>query len=441
MPKTHYKQVVDHFSAAIQRGELRPGDRLPALRKLMKERGIALATAVRAYSELERSGLVVGEGGRGTFVRDTSLPRGSGLEQHPLASLVDLSFNYPALPGQAEMLRDGLRTLASSGDLDALLHSAPQGGRPHERETIARHLRNRSIRVPGKQVLIVNGAQQGLAVTVGALLAPGDVMVADALSYPGMKALALASRLDLVSLPAAGEGMNLDALEALCSERPVRAVYAMPTMHNPMGWVMPERDRMRLAALSERFGFLIIEDGAYAFLAEPAPKPVFTYAPERTVYVSGLSKSVASGLRLGFVVAPERLIPELEHAIRISSWNTPSLTVALACQWIESGAVDELEDRKRADAVVRQQLARRLLAGAKLRSHPSSYFLWLELPDYLRADVVAADLQREGVIVTTAEPFSLGPQSPQALRVALGSVSLEALERALRTVARAVGLH
>jgi DNA-binding transcriptional MocR family regulator len=83
----------------------------------------------------------------------------------------------------------------------------------------------------------------------------------------------------------------------------------------------------------ERFGFFIIEDGAYAFLAEPAPKPVFTYAPERTVYVCGLSKNVVSGLRLGFVVAPDKLIPELEHAIRISTWNTQSVTVA----WLASG--------------------------------------------------------------------------------------------------------
>ncbi|UGQ46363.1 aminotransferase-like domain-containing protein [Massilia endophytica] len=442
MPKNRYKQLVDHFSSAIQRGELRPGEQLPPLRRMMKERGIALATAVRVYAELEKSGLAVGEGGRGTFVRDASLPRGLGLEQHPLPSgAVDLSFNYPSLPGQAEMLREGLRTLANSGDLDALLHSAPQGGRPHERETVARHLRNRSIRVPGRQVLIVNGAQQGLSVAVSALLKPGDLLAADALTYPGLKALAIASRLDLAALPAAGGGMCLDSLEKLCMERPVRAVYAMPTMHNPLGWIMTDQDRLRLAALAERFGFFIIEDGAYAFLAEPAPKPVFTYAPERTVYVSGLSKSVASGLRLGFVAAPEALIPELEHAIRISTWNTPSMTVALACQWIESGLVDELEERKRADAAARQRLARKILDGAAVRSHPSSYFLWLELPDYLRADVVAADLQRSGVLVTTAEPFSIGLQSPQALRIALGSISLEALEGALRLVGKAVGLH
>ncbi|NWE37632.1 aminotransferase class I/II-fold pyridoxal phosphate-dependent enzyme, partial [Pseudomonas gingeri] len=125
----------------------------------------------------------------------------------------------------------------------------------------------------------------------------------------------------------------LDALEALCKRRPVRAFYCMPTLHNPLGTVMGEADRERLAALAERYDFLLIEDGAYAFLAEPAPKPLFTYAPLRTVYVSGLSKSVASGLRVGFIVAPNAWVPALEQAIRVSTWSTPTLTVNLACRW------------------------------------------------------------------------------------------------------------
>ncbi|MGT2490242.1 aminotransferase class I/II-fold pyridoxal phosphate-dependent enzyme [Cupriavidus basilensis] len=139
----------------------------------------------------------------------------------------------------------------------------------------------------GDQVLIVNGAQQGLAVAVMALLKPGDVLAVDALTYPGMKMLAQAHRLDLEPVPHTVGGMDLDRLAALCKRRPVRAVYAMPTMHNPLGTVMAEAERTRLAGLAERHDFLtIIEDGAYAFLAEPAPKPVFTYAPMRTVYVS-----------------------------------------------------------------------------------------------------------------------------------------------------------
>ena len=439
MIPARYKTIMDEIAGRIREGVLPPGTQLPTVRVLMKQHGVALATASRIYRELESIGLVVGETGRGTFVRDTSLPRGLGLEQHPVRfGAVDLTFNYPSLPGQADMLRDGLRTIAASGDLDALLHSAPQGGRAHERQTAARHLRNRGIRVGGEQVLIVNGAQQGLAVTVMGLLKPGDVLAVDALTYPGMKMLAQAHRLGLEPVPHTVAGMDLDALAALCRRRPVRAVYAMPTMHNPLGTVMPEEGRLRLAALADRHDFLIVEDGAYAFLAEPAPKPVFTYAPGRTVYVSGLSKSVASGLRLGFVVAPLAMVPALERAIRVSTWNTPSLTVALGCHWIEAGLVDGLEDRKRKDARRRQSRARRLLRGCAIAAPRAAYYLWRSLPEDLRADRIAADLAREGVLVTTAEPFAATPNVPHALRLAIGSISLEALEAALAKVRRAV---
>ena len=440
MREPRYKSIVDDLASRIRAGSLPPGTQLPTIRSLMKQHGMALATASRVYRELETIGLVVGEVGRGTFVRDTSLPRGMGLEQHPGKDCaIDLTFNYPSLPGQVEQLRSGLRNLATSGDLDALLHSSPQGGRWHERDMIARHVRNRDIRVPGEQVLIVNGAQQGLAVAVTGLLQPGDILAIDALTYPGMKALAHLHRIDLAPLtPRVGGGLDLEHLDALCRRRPVRALYTMPTLHNPLGWVMTESDRIYLAELAERHDFLIIEDGAYAFLAEPAPKPVFTHAPERTLYVSGLSKSVASGLRVGFIVAPQRLIPALERSIRVSTWNTPSLTIALACRWIVDGTVDLLENQKRMDARRRQALARRVLRGASLVAHPTSYYLWVEMPDGLRADRVAADLKHDGVLVTTAEPFSTTRHTPHALRLAIGSISLDALGDALHKVGRFV---
>ncbi|MBW8076531.1 MAG: aminotransferase class I/II-fold pyridoxal phosphate-dependent enzyme [Gallionella sp.] len=440
MREPRYKSIVDDLASRIRAGSLPPGTQLPTIRSLMKQHGMALATASRVYRELETIGLIVGEVGRGTFVRDTSLPRGMGLEQHPGKDCaIDLTFNYPSLPGQVEQLRSGLRNLATSGDLDALLHSSPQGGRWHERDMIARHVRNRDIRVPGEQVLIVNGAQQGLAVAVTGLLQPGDILAIDALTYPGMKALAHLHRIDLAPLtPRVGGGLDLEHLDALCRRRPVRALYTMPTLHNPLGWVMTESDRIHMAELAERHDFLIIEDGAYAFLAEPAPKPVFTHAPERTLYVSGLSKSVASGLRVGFIVAPQRLIPALERSIRVSTWNTPSLTIALACRWIVDGTVDLLENQKRRDARRRQALARRVLRGASIVAHPTSYYLWVEMPDGLRADRVAADLKHDGVLVTTAEPFSTTRHTPHALRLAIGSISLDALGDALHKVGRFV---
>jgi DNA-binding transcriptional MocR family regulator len=162
--------------------------------------------------------------------------------------------------------------------LEALLRYQSHGGRPHERASVALHLEQRGLTVPADQVLIVSGAQHGLAVAALAMLKPGDVVAVDALTYPGFKVLTQVRRLELVPLPAAADGPDLGALTRLCATRRVRAIYTMPTLHNPLA----------------------------------------TLAPESTIYVSGLSKNVATGLRFGFIVAPKRFIehPGVGHRDR-----------------------------------------------------------------------------------------------------------------------------
>ncbi len=442
MAHARYKQLVDALAADIRAGRLPPGTRLPTHRQLAAKEGMALVTATRVYAELEAMGLVSGEAGRGTFVRETALPSGLGIDQHAVAAgMVDLSFNYPSLPGQAELLRTALRQLASSGDLEALLRYQPHGGRQHERAAVARHLPCWGLTVDAEQVLIVNGAQHGLAVTVMALLQPGDVVAADALTYPGFKVLAEAHRLELASVPATSQGPDLDALERLCKSRRVRAVYTMPTLHNPLGWVMRARWRQQLVAIARRYGLLIIEDAAYAFLAEKAAAPLAALAPETTVYVSGLSKSVATGLRVGFVAAPAQWVPAIERAIRATTWNTPGVMTAIACGWLDDGTVARLEAEKRRDAAIRQSMASRVLAGLQCVRHPSSYFLWLPLGEEVRADQIAMALMREHVSVSTAEPFATSVHVPHAIRLALGSVELDALQDALEKVKRVVDAY
>jgi DNA-binding transcriptional MocR family regulator len=303
---------------------------------------------------------------------------------------------------------------------------------------MAHHLAARGLTLSADQVMIVNGAQQGLAVTVMALLQPGDVVAIDALSYPGFKVLAEAHRLELAPIPAAGNGPDLDALERLCKRRRVRAVYTMPTLHNPLGWVMPLSRRRQLVAIARRHGLLIIEDAAYAFLAGDAPAPLAALAPETTVYVSGLSKSVATGLRVGFVAAPTEWAPKLERAIRATTWNTPGVMTALACGWLADGTVTHLEAEKRRDAKARQLIAAEVFAQMPCVRHPASYFVWLPLPEELRADQLATALMREQIAVSTAEPFATSAQVPHALRLALGSVDLDTLRDALQKVRRAI---
>jgi DNA-binding transcriptional MocR family regulator len=439
MPRARYKLLVDRFAQAIRSGAMAPGTRLPTHRQLAAEHGLALATASRVYTELEAMGLVSGETGRGTFVRDIALPPGQGSGQMNVAAgLLDLNFNYPSLPGQADLLRTALRQLALSGDLEALLRYQPHAGRVHERAAVARHLLSRGLCVTADQVLVVSGAQHGLAVTMMALLKPGDVIAVDALTYSGFKVLADTLHLEILALPANAHGPDLDALQALCRRRPVRAVYSMPTLHNPLGWVMDLAQRERLVHIAQQHNLMIIEDAAYAFLAEDAPPPVARLAPERTVYVGGLSKSVATGLRVGFVAAPPAWVKALERSVMATTWNVPGVMSAIAVGWLEDGTVAQLEAQKREDARARQALAAQVLKGLAYTAHPSSYFLWLPLAEDARADQVAMQLQRQGVSVSTAEPFAVSTHVPHALRLALGSVDMPALREALLKVRSAV---
>ncbi|MCP1511342.1 MULTISPECIES: PLP-dependent aminotransferase family protein [Pseudomonas] len=439
MPRARYKLLVDRFAQAIRSGAMAPGTRLPTHRQLAAEHGLALATASRVYTELEVMGLVSGETGRGTFVREIALPPGQGSGQMNVAAgLLDLNFNYPSLPGQADLLRTALRQLALSGDLEALLRYQPHAGRVHERAAVARHLLSRGLCVTAEQVLVVSGAQHGLAVTMMALLKPGDVIAVDALTYSGFKVLADTLHLEILALPANAHGPDLDALQALCRRRPVRAVYSMPTLHNPLGWVMDLAQRERLVHIAQQHNLMIIEDAAYAFLAEDAPPPVARLAPERTVYVGGLSKSVATGLRVGFVAAPPAWVKALERSVMATTWNVPGVMSAIAVGWLEDGTVAQLEAQKREDARARQALAAQVLKGLAYTAHPSSYFLWLPLAEDARADQVAMQLQRQGVSVSTAEPFAVSTHVPHALRLALGSVDMPALREALLKVRSAV---
>jgi DNA-binding transcriptional MocR family regulator len=196
-----------------------------------------------------------------------------------------------------------------------------------------------------------------------------------------------------------------------------------------------------LVAIARKHGLLIIEDAAYAFLVEEPPTPMEALAPESTLYVSGLSKNVATGLRFGFVVAPAEFVDVLERAIHATTWNTPALITAIATGWLNDGTVTRLEAQKRVDARRRQTVARNVLDGLELIGHPSSYFLWVPLPGEARADQVAVALMRETVSVSTAEPFATTNNPPHAIRLALGSIDIDVLAQSLDKVKRVIDAH
>ena len=439
MPNSRYTAIVDGLTAEIRDGRLAPGSRLPTHRDLAQQHGIALATATRVYAQLARAGLVVGEPGRGTFVRDQGGYGGlDGRRIPPASRVADLSFNQPLAEDQAEQLREALRQMAATGDLHSVLTQHSPAGLTSQKAAVATYLLDRGIDVPPDNVVLTAGSQHGLDIALRVLTRPGSIIAVDEITYPGIKLLADDRALELVPFPSDPDGPDLDALAALCSNRRVAAVYTIPTLHNPLGYTMSRQQRGQLAEIARRCGCALIEDGTYAFLEPHSGPTMYALAPERTLHVASLSKNLATGLRFGFNVVADQYISRAKDAVRASSWGTSSLVTALVTGWLTDGTVTRLEKHRRSDARERQRIAHDVLSGMNYHASMSSYYGWLRLPDHVRSDHIAHQLADDGILVSTAEAFCVTTHPPNALRLALGTPLLPELPRALNRVRQVV---
>lgn len=438
MREPRYIRLADMLATAIQTGEIAPGTKLPTHRAFAEQFNVALATATRVYGELERKGMIVGEAGRGTFVRDPGLPPSLGLRQTDNDGSTDLVFNMPGDAADAEMLRTGLRRLAVAGDLESMLRYQPHGGRAHERRIIAGFLSSVLGPIDSDCLLITSGGQHGLAITVLGLLAHGDLIATDALTYPGFKSVAALQAIQLLPVDGLDGVMNPDDLERQCRERKIRALYLMPTVHNPLGTVMDEMTRRAIVEIARTYDLLVIEDAAYAFLEPDPPPSLFALAPERTVHVGGFSKSLATGLRLGYVIAPAHHCDRLLETIRATTWNAPALISGLVAGWVGDGTLASAETKRRRDGEERQQLCRDVLGASSLLSHRNAGFAWLPLEKGLRSEPIVASLKKKGIAASGAEPFATTGAVPQALRLAFGGLQKDELKGIFEIVREAV---
>ncbi|MEU1230967.1 PLP-dependent aminotransferase family protein [Streptomyces sp. NPDC005828] len=433
-----YRRIADRVEAAVRDGRLRPGDRLPPQRVFARRHGIANSTAIRVYGELARRGLVVGEVGRGTFVRAAPPLPGPALAEATGAAPVDLQLNYPVTEGQSELMARALAALARPDVLtEAVSRPAPAGGTPEAREAAAAVLARPGWAPDPDGVLFAGNARQALAAALSALVPPGGRLGVEALTYPLVKAVAERLGIRLVPLALDAEGVRPEALEAAHRAAPLAAVYLQPTLHNPLSATAGEGRRAELAELLRRLELTAVEDTTWAFLAPDAPAPLAAHAPEQVLLVDSLSKRLAPGLTVGYLVVPARLRTAAADALRSGAWTAGGLALAAATRWTGDGTVAEAVAAKRADTGVRHALLRRRLAGHALRTSPHAYYCWWELPAPWRAETfTAAAAARAGVAVTPGSAFAVGrAAAPDAVRLGLASPPVAVLDEALARLA------
>ncbi|WP_022660309.1 aminotransferase-like domain-containing protein [Paucidesulfovibrio longus] len=451
-----YLALADALERDVASGELRPGQRLPTHRELADQLGLNVTTVTRGYRAAEQRGLVSGTVGRGTFV--SSDAAGS-------SAIVSLE---PHLPGTVEMglitplyhldpdVSEGMRRVLARRDPAALMRYGDPRGLPEHRAAGADWASRYGLEASPDNVLVCAGAQHALACCLSGLLRPGERIAVDALTYPGVKTLAAQLGLRLAPVEMDAGGMLPEALDAACRREEIKGLYLMPGVHNPTSVRMSERRRDRIAETALRHGLTVIEDDAYDLTAPDRQRPVAARLPETGVYVAGLSKALAPGLRVAFLAAPKRLVPALAGAVLNTVWMAPPLSVELAAHWIKDGTADRTVAAKRTEAARRMRIAEAALAGQRFSAQPSGYFLWLELPGAAsgaqgsdangNAGPDAGWTGREfearareaGVSLFGAERFTVGDaRAPRAVRLSLtGPADDRELRRGLGVVVR-----
>ncbi|GGU79995.1 GntR family transcriptional regulator [Streptomyces albospinus] len=433
MTAEDYRAIADGLAADIAAGRLGPGERLPPLRRFARDRRIAPSTAARVYRELGRRGLTVGEVGRGTFVR-TAVPPAEPALAEPGDHRVDLELNFPLLPEQSALLAKSLAHLVHRSDaLAEALRPAGTAGTAAARQAAAGHLARGGWAPDPRRLLFAGNGRQAIAAAVAALVPPGGRLGVESLTFPVVKGIAARLGVTLVPLAMDEHGVTPDALRAAA---PLRAVYLQPALHNPLGVTMPAHRREQLVALLGELGIHAIEDAIYGFLRADLP-PLAALAPERTVLLDSLSKRLAPGLTLGFLVPPEGpAVPDFAGALRSGGWTATGFALDAATRWLGDGTAAAVEQAKRADAAARQRLAAQRLAGFRLHADPHAYHCWWELPDPWRADTFVAAAARRGIAVTPSGAFTIGTgHAPNAVRLALASPPLGVLAEALDVLA------
>jgi DNA-binding transcriptional MocR family regulator len=434
-PGPRYRAIADSLHEDVVAGRLAAGSRLPTHRWLADRLGVTVGTVTRAYLEAARRGLLTGEVGRGTFVRGpaVALPAAD-------PAGIDLAHNHPPLPTHgplADVLQRTLAAVAGRADVSALLGYPVDGGLAHHREAGAAWIARSGLSADAENVLVCGGSQHALTTLLATVLQPGDLMLAEAITYPGLKALANLLHVRLEGVALDQDGLRPDAFEDACRRGGVRAVYVVPTIQNPTGVVMSEERRARIAAIARAHDVLVVEDDIHALLPRSRPRPIAAHAPERTYYLTSVSKTLAPGLRVGYLLAPPGEAPRLAAGVRATTWGAAPLTAEIVSGWIQDGTADALLEARRAEAAARQAIAAETLSGADYDAHPVGYHVWLHLPEPWRSESFAAQVARRGATVTAAEAFVVGRgAAPHAVRVCLGAPrTREALGRGLRLVA------
>ena len=422
------ERVVLALADDIIEGRLAGGDRLPAHRDLAKTLQIGLGTVTKAYAILERRGLTRSVKGRGTFV---------AIHQARSDRLIDLSANAPPAALDARVLARTLTGIARKIDADHFNLYAPPGGHLEHRLVLARWLETGCLVVDPAHLVLTSSARQALSLAFDLVCGRQGLLLTERITYPGAIALARRKGYRIQGVEIDAEGMVPQALaHALSGAGPAggTAVYLTPTLHNPTTATMSVARRQLIVDVCRRAGAWIIEDGVYA-ASSPGLPQLATLAPDISLHVNGLSKSLGPGLQIGMLALPAELHGAAQDLLQDVPMAPSAFSCAVVNEWLATGVVASIQRDLRHEARRRSKLAVSLLGASELAWHPDAYNVWLPMSRDAADGVVSAAAEI-GLKLTPPHTMMVSQRDrASGLRICMGGPRLDELTESLALLA------
>jgi DNA-binding transcriptional MocR family regulator len=435
-----YLAIADAIGAAILSGGLPVGSKLPPQRNLAYDIGVTLGTVTRGYREAERRGLVGGEVGRGTYVLEMQNLSMDAfvLPAADTPDFVDFGRAMPVEGMAGPALAKTLREIAGANDIDVLANYQLNTGLDAHIEAGAHWLSQHKLRdVHPDRIAITNGVHHGILTSLMTVADPGDVILVEPLTYPGIFHLARTFGFRLETVATDEDGIIPEALDEACRRHAPRVLYCMPTIQNPTATVLPTKRRHAIAEIVDRQGLFVVEDDIWGPLLDYDEPHLANLIPDRTIYLTSLSKCMAGGLRIGYALAPERLTQRLRAAVRMSCWMPAPLMAEIARRWIMDGTGADMTQRQITEVENRFQIGFAALSPYTATRPDGAHHAWMELPKPWRASELRIRAENRGVRLITSEVFAVNKRdAPEAVRLCVGQAhSQDDVGRGMKIIA------
>ncbi len=427
--KSLYLELAKQLEGDIINGTLLPGTKLPPQRELADYLDINVSTVSKAMKICELKGLLSSITGNGTFVAFDSLSNAYLLTENSPNHLIDMGATLPENSINTLLLAFTKNMLENPGAEKLFNYNNPTDTLWHKNAAV--HLLKKcGLKPKSSNILFSHGGQNALTAILAGVFHHGDKIGVDPHTYPGIKTSAAMLGIQLVPIKQINQQMDTDALDSACQNDDIKGIYIISTYHNPTTHTMNVQTRKAIAEIAKSRNIIVIEDGPYQLMGKPIP-PVSSFAPERSIYIASLSKTIAPGLRTAYIYAPKRFTAMLSSALYNLNVSITPIMAELASRVIISGQFDNILKMHKHHTKIRNKLADKYLSGFACYGDNTCIFRWLQLPSGVTGTEFEKKALAHGVQVYAAERFVVGTTIPEhAVRLAIcAPKTLDELEK------------